>query len=122
MLVRIGLLTALAVSCAAAQTPPSSPPPPSTPATPATQPSRPAPPSLHSIVALMREEQWDKASEHMDKLYAATPADQRIRPMVLDRALLDLRHSSTLPRAVKELSEYLIKHPAEDEPATNILG
>jgi hypothetical protein len=58
----------------------------------------------------------------MDKLYAATPPEQRTRPMVLNRAVLDLRHANATMRAVKELSEYLIKHPAEDEPATNVLG
>src|SRR6478752_250037 len=118
MLGRIAAIALLTVTWAAAQTQTLAP----VQAPPSTRPARQEPPSIQSIVSLMREEQWDKATERMDKLCAAIPLSERNRPMALDRAILELRKASTTLRGVKDLGEYLIKHPAEDEPAANILG
>jgi hypothetical protein len=112
---RISSIALLAVAWTAVQT--------SAQVAPSTRPYHAAsPPSIETIVSLMREEQYDKASAQMDLLFAAVPPNRRTRPMVLNRAVLDLRHANTTMRVVKELTEYLVNDPVEDEPATNILG
>ena len=89
-------------------------------AAPATRPSAEA---LHAqAVELMRQDQLDKALEQMDKAYAVTPATERNRPLVLNRAILDLRLRLNVMRAVRELHAYLVDRPEPDEEAHNILG
>jgi hypothetical protein len=51
----------------------------------------------------------------MDKAYATTPADQRTRPLVLNRAIIDLTQRVNVMRAVRELQQYLRELSAPDE-------
>jgi hypothetical protein len=77
---------------------------------------------LPQVVDLMRDGKFAKASQLLDKVYNATPAAQRTRPMVLNRAILDLAARGTIMRGLRDLSEYLAKHRGEDEQATNLLA
>jgi hypothetical protein len=55
-------------------------------------------------------------------LWKATPRQQRSRALVLNRAIVDLGDPRFATRAARDLSEYLVAHPAPDELATNILA
>jgi hypothetical protein len=78
---------------------------------------------LHrQAVELMRAGKTAKAAQIFDRVYAQFPAERRTRPLVINRAILDLSQRSTIVRGVRDLSDYLVKHRAEDEEATNVLG
>jgi hypothetical protein len=99
------------------QRPSQSPPRAAAPAT------RPSPAQLHEqAVAFMREERFDKATPLLNRAYNETPPAQRSRPLILNRALLDLVQKTNLMRGVKELNQYFTRNPAPDEQASNILG
>jgi len=70
----------------------------------------------------MREEKFDKATPLLNRAYNETPAAQRSRPLILNRALLDLVQKGNLPRAIKDMSQYFARNPAPDEEASNLLG
>jgi len=70
----------------------------------------------------MRDNKYDKAGPLLEKIYNATPADQRSRALVLNHAIIDLTKKVYVMRALRDLDEYLTKHRAEDEQGTNILG
>jgi len=70
----------------------------------------------------MRQEKFDKATPLLNRAYNETPAAQRSRPLVLNRALLDLVQKGNLPRAIKDLSQFFARNPAPDEEASNLLG
>jgi hypothetical protein len=79
--------------------------------------------ALHAqAIALMRDGKYDKAAEALERVYKATPAAQRTRPLVLNRAILDLLQKRFVVRSVRDLGDYLAKHRGEDEFATNVLG
>src|SRR4051812_14823025 len=78
---------------------------------------------LHrEAVELMCDGKYSKAEQVFDRAYDAVPAAQRSRPLVLNRAILDLMRKSFIMRGVRDLNEYLTKHRGEDELATNVLG
>ena len=99
---------------------PTLPPPTSRPFTPATKPS---PAELHAqAYQFMRQEKFDKATPLLNRAYNETPPAQRSRPLVLNRALLDLVQKGNLPRAMKDLYQYFARNPAPDEEASDLLG
>ena len=124
----------VAVSPTAQQPPPPPPPPlsppsqppsatPVAPVAPAAPATRPSPAQLHEqAVAFMREEKFDKATPLLNSAYNQTPAAQRSRPLILNRALLDLVQKSNLLRGIKDINLYFTRNPAPDEEASNILG
>ena len=139
----IALSMSCSVAVAAATTPPSPPSPPAPPAPPATTAkTSPAPTTLPTATATatavaptgvplqlheqaidaMRLGQLDVALALMDKAYNATPPSQRTRPLVLNRAILDLTQQVYVMRAVREMDQDLRANPEPDEPAMNILG
>ena len=82
-----------------------------------------SPEELHrQALELKRVGKIDAASAVIDKAYNATPADQRTRPLVLNRAIIDLTARVNVMRAVRDLQQYLREHPQPDEQAHNILG
>jgi hypothetical protein len=111
------------------QSPPPPPPPPSAaqpaprPAVPAAPATRPSPAQLHEqAVAFMREEKFDKATPLLNRAYNETPPAQRSRPLVLNRAVLDLVQKTNLMRGIKDLNVYFTRNTVPDELASNILG
>lgn len=70
----------------------------------------------------MRQDKFDKATPLLNRAYNETPAAQRGRSLVLNRALLDLVQKGNLPRAMKDLYQYFARNPAPDEEASNLLG
>ena len=70
----------------------------------------------------MRQEKFDKATPLLNRAYNETPAAQRSRPLILNRALLDLVQKGNLPRAIKDLNQYFARNAAPDEQASNLLG
>ncbi|MEO6436020.1 MAG: hypothetical protein ABIP55_09690 [Tepidisphaeraceae bacterium] len=70
----------------------------------------------------MFAEDFGKARAPIERLVNETPLHDRSRPIVLNRAILDLVQKQYVMRGVRELSFYLSKHPAPDEEASNILG
>ena len=85
--------------------------------------TRPSPAELHEqAVEFMRQEKFDKATPLLNRAYNETPPAQRPRPLVLNRAILDLVQKTTLMRGIKDLSVYFTRNPAPDEQASNILG
>jgi tetratricopeptide (TPR) repeat protein len=102
-------------------TSPQSPLPTSRPVSPPA--TKPSPAELHAqAVEFMRQEKFDKATPLLNRAYNETPAAQRSRPLILNRALLDLVQKGNLPRAIKDLSQYFARNPAPDEEASNLLG
>lgn len=84
---------------------------------------QPVPPGLHfEAVEHLRAGRYAEARSVFDKLEKQVPVDQRTRAMVLNRAIADMSSDLTVMRAVRSLNEYLAKHPADDEVATNILA
>jgi hypothetical protein len=82
-----------------------------------------SPEELHrQALDMKRAGRIDAASAVMDKAYNATPADQRTRPLVLNRAIIDLTARVNVMRAVRDLQQYFREHPQPDEQAENILG
>jgi hypothetical protein len=78
---------------------------------------------LHrQAVALLRDGKTDKALAAFDRVYNATPADQRSRPLVLNRAIFDMVQKRYVVRGLRDLTAYLTKHREEDELATNRAG
>src|SRR5262245_40726632 len=73
-------------------------------------------------VALMRNDQWADARALFEEIGRATPPAQRSRPLVLNRAIVDVATKANAMRAVRELSDYLRANRDPDETATNILG
>ncbi len=65
---------------------------------------------------------YPKARTLIDRAYSLTPAAQRNRALILNRAILDVTQKSLVMRGLKELSTYLIARPEADEEATNILA
>jgi hypothetical protein len=104
--------------------PPPPPPQQQQPAPRAVAPAtRPSPLQLHEqAVAFMREEKFDKATPLLNRAFNETPPAQRSRPLILNRALLDLVQRTNLMRGIKELNQYFTRNPAPDEQASNILG
>ena len=107
----------------------SSPPPPSSPArtvtptpppTPATKPSPDQ--LLAQAYAFMVDGKFDKASPLLNRAYNETPPAQRSRPLVLNRALLDLVQKANVVRGAKDLTEYFAANQKPDEEASNLLG
>ena len=115
---------------AAAPTAPPSPPPPASPPSSPTSPSTQlaqlpaqAQELLQQAIDAMRVGQLDaSAAALMAKAYNATPPAQRTRPLILDRAIVDLTQRVNVMRAVRDVSQYLRDHPEPDEEAQNILG
>lgn len=70
----------------------------------------------------MRKGALDHASALMEQAYDATPPEQRARPLVLNRAILDLTQRVHVMRAVRDVCDYLRAHAEPDEQAQNILG
>ena len=63
------------------------------------------------------------AFELMERAFEATPPAQRTRPLVLNRAILDLTQRLNVMRAVRDTYQYLRANPQQlDEQAVNILG
>jgi hypothetical protein len=93
-------------------------------APPASSPSSSTSPQELHVQALeaMQRRQLEAAVELMEKAYNATPAAQRTRPLVLNRAIIDLTQRINVMRAVRDVSKYLRDHPEPDEQAQNILG
>jgi hypothetical protein len=122
-MIRILLLAVvLAAPLASAQVvvpvPPASPA--ARPAAPATKPS---PAELHAqAYEFMRAERFDKSMPLLNRAYIQTPAAQRSRPLIFNRALLDLVQKANLPRGIKDLHQHLARNPAPDEQASNLLG
>jgi hypothetical protein len=87
-------------------------------------PARRTPQALHEqAMEAMRNGQLAVAFELMERAYDATPAAQRPRPLVLNRAILDLTQRVNVMRAVRDLQQYLRAEPQrQDEQAVNILG
>jgi hypothetical protein len=77
---------------------------------------------LVRAVALMRERKLSEAGKVLEEICNDTPPEQRTRPLVLNRAIVDIQQRRLLMRGIKELGEYLTRNRAEDEPATNVLG
>jgi hypothetical protein len=78
---------------------------------------------LHdAAIEAFRAKKLTEATALIEKAFAATPAEQRTRPLVLNRAIIDLTQRTFVMRAVRELSEYLRQHPQPDEQAQDILG
>ena len=73
-------------------------------------------------VALMRAGEWKKAREILDAIWKDTSPEKRSRALVINRAIVDLTDSRFVIRAVRDLGEYLVKHPEPDEQATNVLA
>jgi len=122
ILVIASMTSAQVLAPARAPTLPPTPPPAPTsrPFTPATKPS---PAELHAqAYDFMRQEKFDKATPLLNRAYNETPAAQRSRPLVLNRALLDLVQKGNLPRAMKDLYQYFARNPAPDEEASDLLG
>jgi hypothetical protein len=97
-------------------------------APPSTVPARtlaapPSPEALHdAAIAAFRAGKRADASKLIDKAYDAASAERRARPLVLNRAIIDLTQRTFVMRAVRELSEYLRAHPEPDEQAHDVLG
>ena len=70
----------------------------------------------------MRQERFDKATPLLNRAYNETLPQERSRPLVLNRALLDLVQKSNALRGIRELSAYLATQPEADEEASNLLG
>jgi hypothetical protein len=89
-----------------------------------TRPAMPANLRAMQIEAfdLMRQEQIRKAAPVLEKVYKETPVAQRNRALVLNHAVLDLSQKTYVMRAIKDLTEYLVKNRDPDEYATNLLG
>ncbi|MEO6436019.1 MAG: hypothetical protein ABIP55_09685 [Tepidisphaeraceae bacterium] len=78
---------------------------------------------LHAeAIQFLRLGQLDKAQVPLEKLAATVPPSRRQRPLVLNRAVLDLSQRIHVMRAVREVAQYLKDHPEMDEEATNLLG
>lgn len=107
---------------------PASPPPAPVRATSLPPPSpapatRPAPAELHAqAYAFMRDEQFDKATPLLNRAFNETPAPQRSRALILNRALLDLVQKVNPMRGIKDLHQYLTLNHAPDEQGSNILA
>ena len=106
--------------------PPPSPSPSSTSPAATSRPSKPPTPTpaeLHEqAMDALRIGQLDVAFELMERAFDATPPAQRSRPLVLNRAILDLTQRVNVMRAVRDTYQYLRAHPQQDEQAVNILG
>ena len=70
----------------------------------------------------LRIGQLDVAFERMERAFETTPPAQRTRPLVLNRAILDLTQRVNVMRAVRDTYQYLRANPEQDEQAVNILG
>ncbi|MEA2708206.1 MAG: hypothetical protein QOF78_807, partial [Phycisphaerales bacterium] len=94
------------------------------PATRAAVPTtRPSPEELHAqAYQLMRQEKFDMATPLLNRAYNETAAKQRTRPLILNRALLDLVQKGNLPRAINDISQHFARNSAPDEEASNLLG
>src|SRR5687768_14404736 len=77
---------------------------------------------LTQAVELMLAKKFLEAGRMFDQMFKELGAENRTRPMVLNRAIVDVTNKRMAVRAVKELGEYLTKNRAEDELATNILA
>ncbi len=87
------------------------------------QTTKPSPPQLHlQAIDLMRAGQYPKAMPLLEQAYRATPPAQLARPLVLNRAMLDVMQKVNAMRAAKDLRDYLRLHPEPDDQAANILG
>lgn len=88
------------------------------------QTNKPSPEQLHQqAIDLMRAGQYPKAMPLIEQAYRATPAGQAPpRPLVLNRAMLDVMQKVNMMRAVKDLRDYLRLNPNPDDQATNLLG
>jgi hypothetical protein len=73
-------------------------------------------------VELMKAEQFLKAAEKLEKVYAAIPPGKRDRALVLNHAITDTAGRSFAMRGVRDLLDYFKDHPEADEPATNVLA
>jgi hypothetical protein len=127
----ISCATASAAAPGAAAAPALSPrSPSSSPAAAATATSRPAKPpppapqELHEqAVDALRAGKLNESFELMERAFDATPSAQRTRPLVLNRAILDLTQRVNVMRAVRDTYQYLRANPQHpDEQALNILG
>lgn len=85
--------------------------------------TRPSSDQFHAqAIDAAGQNQLAKARKLIDQAYNAAGPEQRDRPLVLNRAALDLSQNATAMRAVRDLTAYLTKHRDPDEPATNRLG
>jgi hypothetical protein len=75
-----------------------------------------------SAIELMRQRQFAKARAALEQAYDRTPPEKRTRPLILNRAILDVTLKDNAMRAVRELGEYLKANRDIDVPATDILG
>ena len=70
----------------------------------------------------MRDEKFDKATPLLNRAYNETPPPQRARALILNRALLDLVQKANPMRGIKDVHQYLARHHAPDEQASNLLA
>jgi hypothetical protein len=78
---------------------------------------------LHAAaIALMQQGQFAKARVPLEQAYDQTPPAQRARPLILNRAIVDVAMKTNAMRAVRELSDYLRARRDADVMATDIFG
>ncbi len=70
----------------------------------------------------MGRKNYPKARTALEEAYDMTRPEGRNRALVVNRAILDVTQKTVVVRGIGDLTAYLAAHPAQDEPATNILG
>jgi len=123
VIVVVATTTTSFVSAAAAAGPASAPSAAAVaPTTPAT---RPSPVQLHmQAYEFMLAGQFQRAQAPLEQAYKARPLAQQPRPLILNRAMLDITQKVNIMRPIKDLREYLANLPPGqvDEDAVDLLG